>query len=210
MELVARGPWRPEAVRTRWLDEPFALPPADRTAADEALADLGRRGSPSHEGVSARLAGVDARQESLQLTVQRAPWSARLLPDKHNSLAVVCIVRAHDGRWLAGRRSAWLAIRPGEWMLGGAGGVEADEDPVRTMAREVVEEWSLEPDRLSVDALVRTGEGFIWLVGQAWVPADAQPVLNDEHDGWAWWPPSPDDWPPEASGELRELGRTLG
>src|SRR5688572_7677403 len=139
LDVVARGPWPEGRVRSVWRDEPYVYDAAARAAADRALAALAERGSPSHEGVSARLAGFEASDGGLAVELQPAPWSARLLDgDKHGAFAVVCVVRAADGRWLAGRRAPWLAIWPGEWMLGGAGGVDQGEDVVTALRREVV------------------------------------------------------------------------
>ena len=69
-------------------------------------------------------------------------------------MSVLCVVRAADGRWLAGRRAAWLASWAGRWALGAAGSVEVDENPTDTMARELREEWSVEAERLRIEALV--------------------------------------------------------
>ncbi|MFZ0090679.1 MAG: NUDIX hydrolase, partial [Solirubrobacteraceae bacterium] len=55
--ILARGPWPPEAIEATWHDEPFALAPAIVQAADRALAALRGRGSPSHDGLAARLRG---------------------------------------------------------------------------------------------------------------------------------------------------------
>ena len=197
-------------MTSRWLDEPYAYDPAAQAQADAALAALAERGSPSHEGVSARLAAFDATPDRLAVDLQRSPWSARLLDDKHGSFAVVCLVRSHDGQWLAGRRAPWLAIWPGVWMLGGAGGVDQGEDVVTALRREVVEEWSAEPDAVAVEAIVRLGDGMQWLVGSATLPPGAQVVADDEHDAWAWWPADPADWPDEeVRPELRALAELL-
>lgn len=210
LDVLARGPWEPGAVTSRWLSEPYVYDPTAQRLAGEALAGLGRRGSPSHEGVAARLVEFAAVDSTLTLTLQRAPWSARLLEgDKHESLATVCVVRDAAGRWLAGRRADWLAIWPGVWMLGGAGGVEPGEDPVTTLGREVEEEWSVPAGRLSIEALVRLPDGLLWLVGQAWLPEGADPVADEEHDGHAWWPPEVSAWPDEARAELRAVGELL-
>ena len=174
--------------------------------ADALLADLGRRGSPSHDGVSARLAALDASADGLSLDLQPAPWSARLLSgDKHDSVAVVCVVRSGDGRWLAGRRAPWLAIWPGVWMLGGAGGVDPGEDVVAALAREVEEEWSAQHGDLTVEAVVRLPDGIIWVVGQTWLERGAEITPDAEHDETAWWPAAPSGWPAEARPELRAL-----
>jgi 8-oxo-dGTP diphosphatase len=193
---VVRGPWRPQAVRTRWAEEPYELGPSDRAAADAALAELGRRGSPAHEGVGGRLTTWRADGERLTLDLQPVPWSARLLADKHSTVAMLTVARRRDdGAWLAGRRAAWVGVLPGEWLLGAGGGIEPPEDAVGTLARELEEEWGLAGEPLTVEALARTPDGMTWLIGLAWVPGDGRLVMNDEHDACAWWPADPADWP---------------
>jgi hypothetical protein len=55
--ILARGPWPPFRVQTEWHGGSYD-PGAEATAAaDEAIAELGRRGSPTHDGWAARLAG---------------------------------------------------------------------------------------------------------------------------------------------------------
>ena len=91
----------------------------------------------------------------LALELQPARWALRLLPeDAAQSLSALCVVRAADGRWLAGRRAGWLASWAGRWALGAGGSVEVDENPADTMTRELAEEWSVAADRLTVEALV--------------------------------------------------------
>jgi len=53
--LLARGPWDPDAVEVHWSDDPYDAPPARVEAADAAIAALRDRGSPSHDGLAARL-----------------------------------------------------------------------------------------------------------------------------------------------------------
>ena len=58
--LLARGPWAPDRVRCGWREQPYE-PGAEATrAADAAVQELRDRGSPTHDGLSARLAGFDA------------------------------------------------------------------------------------------------------------------------------------------------------
>ncbi len=53
--LLARGPWALDAIEATWREEAYE-PTAERTAqADEAITALRERGSPSHDGVAARL-----------------------------------------------------------------------------------------------------------------------------------------------------------
>jgi len=208
--LLARGPWRPEQVRTTWRVQPYE-PPAEATrAADAAIAELRERGSPSHDGEGARLAGFAQTEEGLALELQPARWGLRLVPEHAaQSLSALCAVRAADGRWLAGRRAAWLASWPGRWALGAGGAVEPDEDPVDTLVRELEEEWSVAPERLSVEALAATPGGLVLLVGIAWLFEGAEVTRDPEHDEHAWWPAEVERWPEEAYSPLRLMGSLL-
>lgn len=206
MDVIAHGRWAPADVRVRWRRDAFVPEPRLAAAADAALAALAARGSPSHDSQAARVAGLHAGDGTLALELQPVRWSLRLVPGgASQSLYVHCLVRDGAGRWLAGRRSAWLAILPGEWHLGAAGSVGVDEDPVDTLRRELAEEWSFAAAALDVVAIVGEPSGQTALIGLARVPDGAQPRLNDEHDDWAWWPADPADWPAVASAGLREL-----
>ena len=107
-------------------------------------------------------------------------------------------MRAADGRWLAGRRAGWVASWAGRWALGAGGAVEVGEDPVRTLARELEEEWSVVPERLTVEALVCLPHRLAMLIGQAWLAEGAEVARDPEHDAHAWWPADPAAWPGEA------------
>jgi 8-oxo-dGTP diphosphatase len=209
--LLARGPWKPEQVTASWRSDEFEPPASLTEAADVALARLRERGSPSHDGLAARLADYRATDGRLMLELQRARWSLRLSQeDAVCSLAAVCMVRAVDGSWLAGRRAAWVASWAGRWALGAGGAVEVDENPTETMRRELEEEWSVEPKRLQVEALVRLPSNIVLMLGQAWL-AEGQSVTPDaEHDEFAWWPADVDRWPAEADEPLRRMARLLG
>jgi 8-oxo-dGTP diphosphatase len=208
--ILARGPWDPSRVTARWRDDEFQPGQSATDAADEMLAELRERGSPSHDGLAARMAGYDAADSGLALELQPARWALRLLPDgAAQSMSVVCIVRAADGAWLAGRRAAWLASWPGRWALGAAGSVELDEQPTDTIERELQEEWSVEPERLRIEALVMRPSELVMLVAQAWLPADAVVTPDHEHDEFAWWPAEIDNWPPEAASPLRLMASLL-
>ena len=148
--LAARTRWR-----RRWREDRFEPRPPSSAAADAAIAALEDRGSPSHDGLAARLAGYERATARLELELQPMRWSLRLVrDDARGSLSVLCVVRDADGRWLAGRRAAWVATWAGRWALGAGGAVEVGEDPVQTLARELEEEWSVAPERLAVEALV--------------------------------------------------------
>jgi ADP-ribose pyrophosphatase YjhB (NUDIX family) len=87
--------------------------------------------------------------------------------------------------------------------------VEVDENPTEAMTRELREEWSVEPERLRIEALVRLPSGMVLLVGQAWLPDGAQVTPDHEHDDFAWWPVDVSAWPQEADEPLRRMGSLL-
>lgn len=207
--ILVRGSWLPEHVHASWSDEPYEPPVEAAQAANEAIAQLARRGSPSHDGMSTRLAAFRARAGELHLDLQPIRWSLRLTSDALQSLAAMCAVRAADGRWLAGHRAEWLASWPGRWALGAGGSVDPDEHPVETLRRELYEEWSVTPERLSVEALLCLEQRLVLFLGLAWLPAGATVTPDDEHSGYAWWPSDPGSWPPEADGAVREMGLML-
>ena len=208
--LLARGPWTPSQVGVAWRADPFEPAPDVTEAADIALNALRERGSPSHDGLAARLAGFEAGSDRLALELQPSRWALRLVAEHAaQSLSVLCIVRAADGRWLAGRRAAWLASWAGRWALGAGGSVEVDENPADTLRRELREEWSVDPERLSVEALVQLPSEVVLLVGLAWLPDGAEVTPDHEHDEFAWWPSDVEQWPAEADDPLRRMGTLL-
>jgi ADP-ribose pyrophosphatase YjhB (NUDIX family) len=193
-----------------WRREPFEPDPSATEAADLALGELRERGSPTHDGLAGRLASFAADQDKLTLELQPARWALRLIPlGAAQSLSVLCIVRSADGRWLAGRRASWLASWAGRWALGAGGSVEVDENPADTLHRELREEWSVTPQRLRVEALVRLPSGVVLLVGQAWLSDGATVTPDHEHDEFAWWPAEIERWPVEADLPLRRIAAML-
>lgn len=208
--LLARGPWEPHQVEATWRADVFEPEQGAIDAADVALAELRDRGSPSHDGLAARLAAYEARPDQLVLELQPARWALRLNPDDSlRALSVLCVVRSADGRWLAGRRADWVASWAGRWALGAGGSVEVDENPAETLARELAEEWSVHAERLQIEALVLLPSSLVLLVGQAWLPAGASVTPDEEHDEFAWWPAAVGDWPDEAHEPLRRMGALL-
>jgi 8-oxo-dGTP diphosphatase len=209
--ILARGPWPPDRVSSRWSETRYE-PTAEKTAeADQAIADLIARGSPSHDGLAARLAGFTVSEDGeLALELQEMRWALRLLrDDASGALSVLCVVRDHEGRWLAGRRAEWVATWAGVWALGAGGAVDAGEDPALALGRELEEEWSVEPERLDVEALIATPGDMAMLIGQAWLGPGAEVERDHEHDAHAWWPRDPDEWPDEAHPQLRRLATLL-
>ena len=208
--LLARGPWRADQVHAVWRDEHFAAPDRHSEAADAAISALRERGSPSHDGIAARLVGFRDAGDGLELELQPMRWALRLVEgDASESMAALCITRDSEGRWLAGRRAAWLSSWAGRWALGAGGAVDVGESPFETLTRELHEEWSVTAERVQAEALVRLPHQMIMFVGQAWLPAGAEVVPDHEHDAHAWWPADVDDWPDEADAPLRMMARML-
>ena len=189
-----------------WRPDPFEPAGEATDAADVALEALRRRGSPSHDGFAARLVDFDTTPGRLSLELQPARWALRLIPaGAAQSLSALCMVRDADGRWLAGRRAQWVASWAGRWFLGAGGSVEVDENPADTMERELREEWSVEPERLQIEALLLLPSELVLLVGQAWLADGATVTPDHEHDEFAWWPTDMSEWPVEGDEPLRRL-----
>jgi ADP-ribose pyrophosphatase YjhB (NUDIX family) len=208
--LLARGPWRPDQVEAVWRDDAFEVPAEVERRADGAVQGLRDRGSPAHDGMATRLVAFEADGERLRLELQPVRWALRLLDDASDSLTALCVVRSEDGRWLAGRRAAWVSTWASRWALGAGGAVDLGESPAETLGRELQEEWRLEPDTLSVEALIELPTGMKMLVGLATVPDGCEPVPDDEHDEWAWWPADIGSWPAEADERLKLMAALLG
>jgi 8-oxo-dGTP pyrophosphatase MutT (NUDIX family) len=209
--LLARGPWRADQVRAVWHDEPFDAAGHKVEAADAAIQALRDRGSPSHDGVSARLVDWRATDDGgLDLELQPLRWALRLVEgDASESMAALCVTRDCEGRWLAGRRAGWLSSWAGRWALGAGGAVDPGESPFETLTRELREEWSVSAERVQGEALVLLPHRLVMFVGQAWLPEGAEVVPDDEHDAYAWWPADIDAWPDEADDVLRRMARLL-
>jgi 8-oxo-dGTP diphosphatase len=211
-EILARGPWAVQKVRASWRTEHYEPPPAHAEAADAAIRGLQDRGSPSHDGVAARLVDYRQDQDGIAIELQPLRWALRLVAgDASHSVAALCVTRAADGRWLAGRRAGWVSSWAGRWALGAGGAVDLDENPVDTLVRELSEEWAVAPERVRGEALLRLPHGLVMFVGQAWLAegADAEVIPDHEHDEYAWWPREIDEWPAEAEAPLRLMARWL-
>jgi 8-oxo-dGTP diphosphatase len=209
--ILARGPWRADQVTVAWRDDVYA-PSAEADAeADRGLQSLVDRGSPSHDGVAARLVSYATAGDGLHVELQPMRWSLRLSEhNAHAALSVLCVVRSADGRWLAGRRADWVATWAGRWSLGAGGAVEVGEDPVLTLTRELEEEWSVAPAQLRVEALISGANGMAMLIGSAWLAPRAEVTPDHEHDAHAWWPADPAEWPPDAHAALRRTADLVG
>jgi ADP-ribose pyrophosphatase YjhB (NUDIX family) len=207
--ILARGPWPLERVSTHWNGTRYE-PSAEATAAaDQVIAELLDRGSPAHDGVAARLASYALTDDGLKLELEEMRWALRLTGDASGALSVLCVVRDHEGRWLAGRRAAWVASWAGVWALGAGGAVDAHEDAAGAIARELQEEWAVEPEKIAVEALLATPTDMTMLIGQAWLAPGTEVTRDHEHDAHAWWPRDPAAWPEEAHPQLRRLATLL-
>ncbi len=211
-EILARGPWALEQITARWREQPYEPSPEHTEAADAAIRELQERGSPSHDGVSARL--VDYRQDEQGIAIELQPlrWALRLVEgDASQSMAALCVTRSADGRWLAGRRAPWVSSWAGRWALGAGGAIDLGESPADTLVRELQEEWAVTPERVRGEALVRLPHRLVMFVGQAWLPegAEEQVAPDEEHDEFAWWPREIADWPPEAGDALPRMAQWL-
>ncbi len=210
--ILARGPWPLDQVTVRWHEETYE-PSADHArAADAAIADLQSRGSPSHDGIAARLVDYRVDDRGLAIELQPLRWALRLVPgDASQSVAALCVTRAADGRWLAGRRAPWVSSWAGRWALGAGGAVDLHENPAETLVRELREEWSVAPERVRGEALLCLPHQLVMFVGQAWLPAGAEDAVvpDHEHDEYAWWPPEIERWPAEAGDALPHMARWL-
>lgn len=203
--LLARGPWPAGSVEAVWDTTPYEPTPDQAAAADDAIAALRERGSPSHDGLAARLAGHRLTDDGrLVLELQETRWALRLVPgDGADSLSALCVTRDSEGRWLAGRRAPWLASWAGQWALGAGGAVDVHENPFDTLGRELDEEWGVQAETVTGELLIALPQRMTMFVGMAWLPAGAEVTPDDEHDAYAWWPPDPSDWPNEAHPQLR-------
>jgi 8-oxo-dGTP diphosphatase len=211
-QILARGPWELERVKARWRAEPFEPSAAHSEAADAAIAELRERGSPSHDGVAARLVDFTVEDGGLEIELQPLRWALRLVAgDASCSVAGLCVTRSADGRWLAGRRAPWVASWAGRWALGAGGAVDLGESPTDTLVRELSEEWSVSPQRVRGEALISLPHKLVMFVGQAWIAeGDEQSVTPDhEHDEFAWWPREIDEWPADAGDALPRMARWL-
>jgi 8-oxo-dGTP pyrophosphatase MutT (NUDIX family) len=211
-EILARGPWELERVRAHWHEDAYEPTRAKTEAADAAIRDLQERGSPSHDGVAARLLDYRLDEQGIAIELQPLRWALRLVAgDASQSVAALCVTRSADGRWLAGRRAAWVSSWAGRWALGAGGAVDLGESPAETLVRELQEEWAVTPARARGEALLRLPHKLVMFVGQAWLAEGAEETVtpDHEHDAFAWWPREIDEWPAEAGEALPRMARWL-
>ncbi|MDO9408457.1 NUDIX hydrolase [Patulibacter sp.] len=209
--ILASGPWTPEQVTYTWLEEPYEAAPEATAAADAEIQRLKDRDSPSHDGVSTRLVAHRVDEAgALHLELEPVRWALRLLPGgAARSMTGQCVVRDHEGRWLAGRRAAWVATWAGRWSLGAGGAVDPGESPMHTLERELDEEWGVAAERIAGLSLVLLPSDLVMFVGIAWLAPGAEVDRDPEHDAHEWWPADVDAWPEHAEPTLRGLARAV-
>jgi 8-oxo-dGTP diphosphatase len=211
-KILARGPWSLDQVKVRWRQEHFEPSPAHVEAADAAIRGLQDRGSPSHDGIAARLLDYRQDRDGIAIELQPLRWALRLVSgDACHSVAALCVTRSADGRWLAGRRAAWVSSWAGRWALGAGGAVDLGENPADTLVRELREEWGVSPERVRGEALVQLPHRLVMFVGQAWLAEGVEETVSPdhEHDAFAWWPRAIEEWPTEAGDTLPRMARWL-
>lgn len=95
----------------------------------------------------------------------------------------------------------------GHWALPG-GGVEADEMPAHGAMREAREEMGVDVNPASLRELDKsaTPNGLAFHTYAARAPAKFRPILNDEHEGYGWFPLDrlPDPLHPAVARTLKE------
>ena len=144
--------WRRAGARSRSSRRPSARAAADRAIADARGPRLARRTTGSPRGWPASSATDDgpAAGAAADALVAAAGARGRL------GVARRAVRGARQRRPLArrpARRRGWRRWA-GRWALGAGGAVEVGEDPTETLTRELAEEWSVEPEREPVEALV--------------------------------------------------------
>ena len=151
--------------------------PRSVEAADAAIAALRDRGSPSHDGVAARLVGhARARRPADAASCSPSRWALRLVEgDASHSVAALCVTRDADGP-LARRPPRAVAVVVGRAL--GAGrrrrGRRRREPGRHARRASCDEEWSVAPERVRCEALVRLPHRLVMFVGQAWLPEGAE------------------------------------
>ena len=189
--VLARGPWEAHRVSARWSERPFDAGAGAEAQADAAIAEPARA-RVAHPRRAGRPAGVVLCDGTgLDLELEPARWAHP--PRRRRAGQHLRPVRGTRPRGaLAGGPPRGVGGHLGRAVGAGAGGaVDLGENPADTLARELEEEWSVQADHMSVEALVRLPTGLILLVGMAHLPAGAEVTIDPEHDAHAWWPPDP-------------------
>ena len=206
-------PGRSSGCRRAGAGRAYEPPPEKVAAADPAIAELGRprlararrRGRPAGRASPSSMTALDLELEEMR-------WALRLLAtDASGALSVLCVVRDHEGRWLAGRRAAWVASWAGR--VGARRRRRGRRGRGSRRARSAAslqEEWAVEPERIAVEALIATpgGHDDARSARPGWRRAPRSPATTSTtrtRGGRA----NPSDWPEEAHPQLRRLATLL-
>ena len=145
-----RSRWRPSGATT-----PTRCRPSVERLADGAVAGLRERGSPAHDGLATRLVEVGCGRRPAAARAPAgalgAPPAGRRLRQPHRPCAWCARPTAAGSP--AGEPHGCRAWA-NRWALGAGGAVDLGESPAETLTRELQEEWQLEPEALSVEALL--------------------------------------------------------
>ena len=162
-------------------------------------ADLQDRGSPSHDGVAARLvdyraARRAASRSSCSRCAGRCGWSPATPPRAWPRCASPA--RPTGAGWPGGARRG-SPRGPAAGRSARAARSTSARTPPRRWCASCSEEWAVAPERVRGEALLRLPHRLVMFVGQAWLAegADEAVTPDHEHDAFAWWPSEIDDWP---------------
>ena len=159
---LARGALR--AARSTTPRRPTPRSPRCASAARPATTASPRGWSPTRS----RDGRPDARPAARALGA--APRRRRRV----RSMAALCVARSADGRWLAGRRAAWLSSWAGRWALGAGGAVDVGESPADTLAASCTRSGRSRPSASASRRSCACRHGLVMLVGMAWLPEGAE------------------------------------
>lgn len=165
-QLLHRGPWRADQVKTTWTDQSMFDPaPEVRELIEQTWAqESARPGIHLFDGPMCRVERIDASPARLLMTFSPISYKPFLAGNLHhasfaakfgpaslpNPLGLSTLVQTGDGYWMLGRRNARVAYYPSR-VHPFAGSLEPAEanDLFAGVQRELSEELDLSPADLS-------------------------------------------------------------
>ena len=201
---LATGPGRGRLARGR-----LRAAGRDRAARPTARSRASRRGSPAHDGMATRLAGVGRRRAT-------TCGSSSSRCAGRSGCSTTRPTASPLSAWSAQRTAAgWPAAAPIGCRAGRAAGRSARaarwtsaRAPPRRSPASFRRSGSSGPTTCRSRRSVTLPNGLHMLVGLATVPNGCEPVPDAEHDEWAWWPRRHGGWPPEADDRLKLMAQT--
>ena len=148
--ILARGPWAPDDVERALARGAVRAAPAATEAADAALDELRERGSPSHDGLAARLPSLRGRRRPPRARAAADPLgaaAARTATPRRACRRSASCARPTAAGWPDAARPGWRP-GPGAGRSGPAARSSVGENPADTLVRELREEWSVTPERI--------------------------------------------------------------